>query len=115
MGRPLIAIVIAGTILVVLAAALAMGGFDGQAMPAYWHGMGYGAHWGLGMGLGAIAMVLFWGAVIAAVVLLVRAAMPATSTALEGGERPIAILQRHYAAGEIDEATYRKMKDDLGS
>jgi putative membrane protein len=66
--------------------------------------------WGLGMGFGWLAMLAFWGILIAGLVLLVRwasGAMPhGGSTAAES---PRDILKRRYAAGEIDQPTYERM------
>lgn len=73
--------------------------------------MGYGA----GMGFGGWLMMgftflVFWGAVIALVVWLVRS----TSTS---GTRPSApadeVLAERFARGEIDEEEYRRRRDVL--
>ncbi len=76
---------------------------------------GSGWLWGLGMGLGGLMMLAFWGVVIAGVVLLVRSF---STHSVEGharstSEDALAILQRRYAAGEIDEQTYQRMKSEL--
>jgi putative membrane protein len=66
------------------------------------------------MGLGWLMMLAFWGALILGGVLLVRwiaGAQPSQGTP----EEPLAILQRRYAAGEIDEETYRRMRRELES
>jgi putative membrane protein len=88
--------------------------------------MGPGMMWGYGsagtiagwgMALGMLAMVAFWIALIAGVVLLVRwaAGQGAAPTAAPGTDDPVAILKRRYAAGEIDQPTYERMKQELGS
>ena len=75
--------------------------------------MGYG--WGMGAG-GWIAMTIFWVALIVLVVWVV------TRTHSDSGgrsdnspwrETPEQILDRRFAAGEIDEATYHKMRETL--
>lgn len=65
-----------------------------------------GAGWMVGMmGL----MVLFWAAVIFGIVWIVRAGWRESSTRSDPGrvERPIEILERRFAEGEIDEDDYR--------
>lgn len=78
--------------------------------------MGYG--WGMGVG-GWIAMMVFWVALIALVVWLVtRAFSPGTSErSIERPwqETPDQVLDRRFAAGEIDEASYHRMRDTLRS
>ncbi len=67
--------------------------------------------WGLGMGLGGLAMLAFWGALIVGVVVLVRA--------LGGGRgrrwhvSPIDVLKQRYAAGEITREQYEQIRQDL--
>jgi hypothetical protein len=64
---------------------------------------------GVIVGLHALATLALWGAVAVAVILAVRwlLARPAADTA------PLSILQRRYAAGEIDAATYAEMRAAL--
>ena len=88
--------------------------------------MGYG--YGSGMGGGAwIAMTIFWVALITLIVWGVSRARPAGSgggadfTPPRGGARDGAtgtaedILDRRFAAGELDEETYRSMGATLRS
>ena len=74
-------------------------------------GFGYG---GLGMGIG---MLLFWGLIIFAIVMLVRAFGGKSSS---GGSEPrvrdktpLDILGERYARGEIDKAEFEQKRDDL--
>jgi putative membrane protein len=77
-----------------------------------------GAGLGLGWVLGVLIIVLFWGLVIAAIVLAIRWLIradrrgshegPATPDALE-------ILRQRYARGEIDEAEYERRRTVLKS
>ena len=77
---------------------------------------GSGWLWGLGMGLGGLMMLAFWGVLILGVVLLVRS-LTAHSTVdnndTRTSEDALTILGRRYAAGEIDEQTYQRMKSEL--
>ncbi len=88
------------------------GGMMGPAMMEPGMTMGTrGWAWGLGMGLGGLAMLAFWGALIVGVVVLVRA--------LGGGSgrrwhaSPIDVLKRRYAAGEITREQYEQIRQDL--
>ncbi len=95
-----------------LAAALAipllMGGMMGP-------GMMWGRGWGLTMGLGSLAMLAFWGALIVGIVLVVRKVDGgATHSGGTTPESPIDILHRRYAAGELAREEYEHMRQDLG-
>ena len=62
------------------------------------------------MGIGGLAMLAFWGALIVGVVLLVQA--------LGGGRgyrrrTPLDILKRRYAAGDITREQYEQMRKDI--
>jgi putative membrane protein len=108
-------------VLIVAALVAALGGSAMMGTGMMGPGMmwGYGSSGvmdGWGMALGMLAMLAFWIAFIVGVVLLVRwaagqAAAPSTST---GTNAPVAILKRRYAAGEIDQPTYERMKQGLG-
>lgn len=78
--------------------------------------MGYG--WGMGAG-GWIAMAIFWVALIALVVWLVVRALPSGRDAdldrTGGAETAEQILDRRYAAGEVDSDTYQVMRVNLSS
>lgn len=82
--------------------------------------MGYG--WGMGVG-GWIAMTVFWVALLVLVIWLVTRAFSPGGNDRGGGssgdrswqESPDQVLDRRFAAGEIDEATYHRMRDTLRS
>jgi putative membrane protein len=70
-------------------------------------------HWGYGSGWGfalmAVSMVVFWGLVIGAIVLIVRATSGtpgAGSPPPAAGPGPQQILAERFARGEIDEQEY---------
>ncbi len=70
--------------------------------------------WGLGMGLGGLVMLAFWGAVIAGIVLLVRSLSSGhVGPPAPSGESPIDILKRRHAAGEITLEEYERTRKVL--
>jgi len=78
-----------------------MGGFDG---------------FGGGMGFGGIGMLIFWGLIIAGVVLLARwfgAGPSSSSAATPPGRTALDILGERYANGEIDKDEYEQKRRDL--
>ncbi len=87
-----------------------MGGYYGNTQPAP-------GGWGFTMGFGMLLMLTFWVAVGVGIVLVVRAlgGTAPTPNSPSTTEEPLAILQRRYAAGEIDEATYERMKEKLAA
>ena len=95
--------------------------FNGTPEPwhGYWGHMGPGS---MGLGwygtgwLGIVFMVAWWGAVLVAVIALVKwiffhngNRMPA----IPKGESALEILKKRYARGEIDKEQYLAMKHDL--
>lgn len=74
---------------------------------------GYDGFGGVGMGFGTL---FFWGLIIAAVVVLVRALAPALrgTTAGPHARTPQDILGERYARGEIDKTEFDLKKRDLG-
>ncbi|WP_319583314.1 SHOCT domain-containing protein [uncultured Pseudodesulfovibrio sp.] len=75
----------------------------------FMHGGGFGAMGtGFGFPVGGIVQLLILGLIIYFTVRLIR--KPATHS---GPGTPVDVLQRRYAAGEIDRETYRAMKDEL--
>ncbi len=65
--------------------------------------------WGVGMGL---VMLVFWGLIIAALVLGVR--WLATQGRSRKVESPLDILKRRYARGEVSKEQFEAMKQALG-
>lgn len=80
-----------------------------------WHGMGvnwYGAFIGFSM------MVLFWGGIIAALIWVGKSIFQSERKGGRNSEErseALAVLDRRYASGEIDQETYKEMKRDLKS
>lgn len=77
-------------------------------------GFGFG---GFGMGIG---MLLFWGLVIVAVVMLARGFGRSSRPGADGvpsvrDKTPLDILRERYARGEIDQAEFVQKRDDLGA
>lgn len=111
-----------GALLAVVLLALLPGATIGPGRMGPGMMWGYGAQpstggwaWGFTMAFGMLLMVAFWVAVILGVVLLVRwtAGKSAQVPDQARPEDPMEILRRRYAAGEIDRATFRRMRDDL--
>ena len=107
-------------VLVILIGLVLAGGMMGPGMMGPWMMWGYGRpdtgpavgnwRWGLTMAVGMLAMLAFWGALIVGAVLLIR------RTIAQGrAEAPQDVLRRRYAAGEIDQTTYERMKQELRS
>jgi len=67
---------------------------------------------GIGMGIG---MILFWGLIIAAIVVLVRGfgARPVASEPGLVEKTPLDILGERYAKGEIDKSEFEQKRRDL--
>ncbi len=77
-----------------------------------WHGMG-GFGWGLG---GMLVMEVFWLALAAALVWVVRAVWERAAPRERHGrgpESPREILQRRYARGEIDRVEFEEKRRTL--
>jgi putative membrane protein len=107
--------------LVVLVAVVLVGsGLTGGVMgPGMMGRYGSGAvgvgGWGLAMSLGWLAMLAFWGALAAGVVLLVRwlGGAAGAGGAPGGGESAVDVLKRRYAAGELSREQYEEMRRTL--
>lgn len=79
---------------------------------------GWHSAWGWGhMMFGGLTMIVFWGAIIVLVVVLVRwlaVVGPAGSGASSAQPRtPLEILQERFAKGEIDKKEYDERKKTL--
>ena len=74
-------------------------------MGYYWNDFG-----GYGMGFGLLFMLLFWVAVIAGIVYLVRYLGRGKACS---GNRALDILRERYARGEIGRDEYEQKKRDL--
>lgn len=76
-----------------------------------------GGMMGNGVGFGMVFGGIFWLLILALVVYgifwLVRQAGSQSQSQLPAGETPLAILQRRYAAGEIDQPQYETIKSQL--
>ena len=92
---------------------LGMGGMMGPGV-APGQGVPGGWGWGLAMGLGWLAMLAFWGAVIVGVILLVRTlGGPAGGATARREDDALTILRRRYASGELSREQYEQMRQDL--
>ena len=104
-------------VLILLAGPMLGGGMMGPGMMGGWYGRfggGNGWLWGLGMGLGGLMMLAFWGALIALAVLFFRRAGGRTEESPSTGpEAPEDVLKRRYAAGEITREQYEEMRHVL--
>jgi len=76
-------------------------------------GWGMGQGWGFGHGpLGILWMVLFWGALIALIVFIVRKFTGSSdrSGPSSRNSTPIDILQERFARGEIDKKEFEERR-----
>ena len=71
---------------------------------------GMGGGWG--MGFGGPLMILFWIAVIAGVVVLVKFVLDQSSRSARD-KAPLQILQERYARGEINREEYEQKRREL--
>jgi putative membrane protein len=78
----------------------------------WWSGNGWPVGHGMMMGSGmGFVMILFWGVVVMALILLVSSALSGRSP--RRSEDPLEILRRRYARGEIDKKRFDAMQRDL--
>lgn len=74
----------------------------------------WGNMWGGGFGFSWVFMLLFWGLIIAGVVIAIKWFMD-QSRGTQGQERtPLDILKERYAKGEINKEEFESKKKDLG-
>ena len=111
-------ITLIGLLVVALAFPMALGGVMGmRAMRGQMSepGMpGAGWSWALVMGLGGLAAVAFWAALIVGVALLVRSlSSPSRVQSPASRETPLEILERRYASGELSEEEFQRMGQTL--
>ncbi|WP_455206639.1 SHOCT domain-containing protein [Kaarinaea lacus] len=80
--------------------------------------MNYGHGWGMGWGLGGgmwILSILFWIFVIAGMFFIARGFVTQKNKpeSPPADDSPLTILQKRYARGEIDDETFKHMKQEL--
>jgi putative membrane protein len=99
---------------VAISAALVFVAGSALADPSGNLGDGYGhMMWGGGFGMfGGLMMLLFWGAIIALIVLAVRGFSAGSGSA--GKSDAAEILRERYAKGEIDDEEFERRKTMLG-
>jgi putative membrane protein len=115
-GNRGLVVVLAVLVVVVLMVSGLTGGMMGPGMMGrYGTGLVGAGGWGLAMGLGWLAMLAFWGALVAGVVLLVRwlGGTTGPGEARGGGESATDVLKRRYAAGELSREQYEEMRRTL--
>lgn len=88
-------------------------GYDwGMGGPGGMMGYGYGMSW-----MGGVFMMIFWIAVIVAIIFLIRWLFVSSRTTAHGpshgGETALDILRKRYARGEIDKLEFEEKKKDL--
>lgn len=75
--------------------------------------MGYYGNFMGGFGLlGPLVMIVFWGLIIGAVIMLIRWS-GGQSACCHGKSKVLDILKERYARGEIDKKEYEDKKKDL--
>lgn len=77
---------------------------------------GWHHHWGSDMGqmfFGSAMMLLFWGAVVALIILAVRWFAMGRGDDASRSETALDVLKRRFANGEIDEAEYEARRKVL--
>lgn len=84
--------------------------------PGLWHaGGGPGMFNTFPFHFGGIFQLIVIGLIIYFTVRLIRKPDTGYGTPSPQGESPETVLKRRYAAGEIDEQTYKHMKQELNS
>jgi putative membrane protein len=117
MDRDRTLLTVLGVLVLVALAGMALGG--GMMGRGTTWGYGGAMHmggwsWGLGMAVGSLGVLALFGALIAGGFVLFRRASGYDGTGFgANSDDPKAILHRRYAAGEIDQVTYERMKREL--
>lgn len=75
-----------------------------------WDGMANSGWW---WGAGLLHMLLYWGVIIAVIVLLVKWLAADGTHSSESGETPLQILKKRYARGEIGKEEFEQRKRDI--
>ena len=81
--------------------------------PAFAMGLGFGGAMG---GFGGIIMILFWGLVLAGIVMLVKAFLNEAGRNQDPrrtSPKALETLRERYAAGEIEKIEFEQKKQDL--
>lgn len=115
-SRGLIALLVILVLLALLTSLLGSGMWGGGMMGWYGsplNGSAGGWMWGLGMGLGWLAMLVLWGAIIAGAVWLFTALTSGSGQVGPRAETALDILKRRFAAGEISSEDYERMRRTL--
>ena len=71
--------------------------------------MNFGHGWSMGSSMW-ILPILFWGLIIAGIVFIAHGL---TSQKRQQQDSALTILQKRYAKGEIDQDTFKRMKQEL--
>jgi putative membrane protein len=89
----------------------------GEYPPGWGSGMMGGWGYGIMGWLGPIMMLVFWGLIILALILVVRWLWSSSQKKPEQvkQESPLDILKRRYASGEIDREEFELKKKDLAA
>lgn len=69
-------------------------------------------HYGFG-GFGGFGMILFWIALIAVIVFLIKVMTDSARSHKSGEKTPLEILNERYAAGKLNHDEYISRKKDL--
>lgn len=71
---------------------------------------------GLGMGVGLLLLLLFWGVLIAGAAWLAKAVFVGRNRSADRDAelKPLQILDQRYARGEIGTEEYQQIRQDLG-
>ncbi len=69
---------------------------------------------GLGMGVGLLLLLVFWGLLIAGAAWLAKVVFLGRNKPTAGARlKPLEILDQRYARGEISEEDYQAIRQDL--